>query len=110
MEGGGQNFYLNQNTLKDFYLLKLNVPFRVEMIISFLLLILFFIFDNSHCTHGTSCINNPYHIWDRTQFIGEAKIQLYIGSVVKPYIDRTMYSVKCKKSQKNHIDHIQLML
>ena len=46
-----------------------------------LLTIIFFIFDNSHCTHGTSCINNPYYIGDRTQFIGEAKIQLCIGSV-----------------------------
>ena len=26
------------------------------------MIIIFFIFDNSHCTYGTSCVNNPYYI------------------------------------------------
>ena len=40
-----------------------------------------FIFVNSHCTHGTSCVNNPYYIGDRTQFIGTARMQFYIGRI-----------------------------
>ena len=72
-------------------------------------LILFFIFDNSHCTQGTSCVNNPYYISDQTQFIGEAKIQLCKGRV-KFHTLIEQNSVQCKKSQNNHIDHPQLML
>ena len=33
-------------------------------------LILFLIFVNSHCTHGTSCVNSPYYIRDQSQIVG----------------------------------------
>ena len=47
-------------------------------------IILFLIFVNSHSTHGTSCVNNPYYIiGDRTQFISidDIRILTCIGTV-----------------------------
>ena len=64
------------------------------------ILIIFFIFDNSHCTHGMSCVNNPYYIGDRTQFIGEAKIQRYIGNRCKSHTLIEQNSVQWKNHKK----------
>ena len=62
--------------------------------------ILFFIFVNSHWTHGTSCVNNPYYIGDRTRsYLDEVKIQPYTGSVatLKHYKKNTLCSSKIYK-------------
>ena len=64
------------------------------------ILIIFFIFDNSHCTHGMSCVNKPYYIGDRTQFIGEAKIQRYIGNRCKSHTLIEQNSVQWKNHKK----------
>ena len=59
-------------------------------------------FDNSHCTHGTSCVNNPYFIGDRTRFIGEAKIQPYIGTVGNLISNITKLCTMQKVTKKSH--------
>ena len=43
--------------------------------------------------------NNPYYIGDQTQFIGEGKIQLYIGSVANLvyWKNKTLYNAKSHK-------------
>ena len=45
--------------------------------------ILFLIFVNSHCTHGTSCVNSPYYIRDQSQIVGKARIQFYTGRTAR---------------------------
>ena len=53
--------------------------------------------DNSHCTHGMSCINNPYYIGDRTQFVSRSSENPPCtgrAARLKHYKKKTLYSSK----------------
>ena len=74
------------------------------------LLILFLIFVNSHSTHGTSYVNNPYYIiGDRTQFVSmdDVRILTYIGTLATITSIWEKNYVQFKYSQKYLIDCIE---
>ena len=72
-------------------------------------IILFFIFVNSHQTHGTSCVNNPFYIRDQSQIVGHRYSE---NPILYRKNCETQYSIKSKlktlqKSPKYLIDCIK---